>query len=209
MVLKGVKNIILDLGGVIINLNQELTIKAFQKLFGDKFTEIQEQLKVNKYLEKVETSEITIAEFIAFFQKFDSSISATQITTAWNSMLLGISQERVDLIKRLSKNYNVYLLSNTNPIHYEYIEEYATEQFKIESFKNLFKHAYLSHEVKLRKPNSSIFEYVLNDAAMVSEETLFVDDTIEHINVAKELGIRTEHLNLTNEQSLIKLFHEH
>lgn len=209
MVLKGVKNIILDLGGVIINLNQELTIKAFQDLFGNHFQEIQDELKINKYLEKVETSTITSTEFIAFFQKFDSSITPTQITAAWNSMLLDIPQKRIDLIQRLSKNYNVYLLSNTNQIHYQYINEYAVDQFKVESFKSLFKQAYLSHEVELRKPNLSIFEFVLNDASMVPGETLFVDDTLEHINAAKQLGIRTEHLNLTNEQSLIKLFHEH
>jgi len=209
MELKGVKNIILDLGGVIINLNQELTIKAFQQLFGNQFEEIQQQLNTNKFLEKVETSEISAAEFIAFFQKFDSSISIAQITQAWNSMLLDIPKERIDLIKKLSKNYKVYLLSNTNEIHYQHIEDYALTQFKIESFKKLFKQAYLSHEIKLRKPNSSIFKYVLNDKNMLPEETLFVDDTLEHINTAKALGIQTEHLNLTNNESLIKLFHEH
>jgi FMN phosphatase YigB (HAD superfamily) len=207
--LENVKNIILDLGGVIINLNQDLTYAAFKELFPAKYEAILLELDGNHYLEKFETSEITSREFIDFFQKFDNSISEENIISAWNSMLLDIPENRITLIKSLAKKYSVSLLSNTNEIHYQFIDEYAIQKHKIRSFDSLFKHTFLSHKIRLRKPNTSIFEYVLKEANFLPNETLFIDDTLEHINSAKQLGIRTHHLNLQENQSLIQLFNEH
>ena len=207
--LENVKNIIFDLGGVIINLNQDLTYAAFKELFPSKFEAILLELDGNHYLEKFEISEITSKEFIDFFQKFDISISEENIISAWNSMLLDIPENRIALIKSLAKKYNVSLLSNTNEIHYQFIDEYVIQKHKIKSFDSLFNHTFLSHKISLRKPNTSIFEYVLKEANFLPNETLFIDDTLEHINSAKQLGIRTHHLNLQENQSLIQLFNEH
>ncbi len=207
--LENIKNIILDLGGVIINLNQQLTYDAFKKLFPSKYEKILIELESNNYLEKFETAEISKKEFISFIQKFDTSISEKEIEKAWNSMLLDIPENRIQLIKSLAKKYNVYLLSNTNEIHYQYIENYAVQEFNVLSFKSIFKQVYLSHEIKLRKPNTAIFKYVLKEANLLRHETLFIDDTLEHINSAKQLGIKTHHLNLHENQSLIQLFNEY
>ena len=207
--LENIKNIILDLGGVIINLNQQLTYDAFKKLFPSKYEKILIELESNNYLEKFETAEISKKEFISFFQKFDTSIFDEKIITAWNKMLLDIPENRIQLIKSLAKKYNVYLLSNTNEIHYQYIENYAVQEFNVLSFKSIFKQVYLSHEIKLRKPNTAIFKYVLKEANLLRHETLFIDDTLEHINSAKQLGIKTHHLNLHENQSLIQLFNEY
>jgi len=207
--LKNIKNIILDLGGVIINLNQELTYTAFKQLFPNSYDDILKELKNNNFLEKFETAEISSNEFVAFFQSFDSSISTKKIITAWNSMLLDIPKERIELIQNLSKKYNVFLLSNTNEIHYQFIDEYVIEKFNLSCFKTLFKSTYLSHEIHLRKPNQAIFNYVLQHSNLLPQETLFIDDTLEHINSAKQLGIQTHHLNLQENHTLIQFFNEH
>jgi putative hydrolase of the HAD superfamily len=207
--LENIKNIILDLGGVIINLNQQLTYDAFKNLFPSKYEEILIELESNNYLEKFEISEISKKEFISFFQKFDASISESDIKKAWNSMLLDIPKDRIAFIENLAKNFNVYLLSNTNEIHYQFIDGYVAEKFNGLSFKSLFKHTFLSHEIKLRKPNPAIFSHVMSHSNLFPHETLFIDDTLEHINSAKQLGIQTHHLNLQDNQSLIQLFNEH
>lgn len=207
--LENIKNIILDLGGVIINLNQQLTYDAFKNLFPSKYEEILIELESNNYLEKFEISEISKREFISFFQKFDASISESEIKKAWNSMLLDIPEERIELIQNLAKNYNVYLLSNTNEIHYQFIDGYVAEKFNGLSFKSLFKHAYLSHKIQLRKPNPAIFSYVLQQSKLLPQETLFIDDTFEHINSAKQKGIQTHHLNLQENQILNQFLNEH
>lgn len=82
MELKGIKNIIFDLGGVIINLNQELTLNAFQNLFSTQFNEIQTQLKQNRWLEKFETDEISEYQFLTFFQNYNNQVTTKQLITA-------------------------------------------------------------------------------------------------------------------------------
>jgi len=122
---------------------------------------------------------------------------------------LDIPKERIELIHKLTKTHNVYLLSNTNQIHYPFIEGYVKANFKSLDFNSLFKKVYLSHEIKLRKPNKAIFEFVLKDADLIAEETFFIDDSEEHIATAKSLGIKTHHLNLKKNETLTQLFNEH
>ena len=203
------KNIIFDLGGVIINLNQDFTYKAFHNLFPLAFDEISNQLKTTNWLERYESGEISSNEFLSWFKQFDSKITEIQLVNAWNNMLLDIPKVRIDLISYLSKTYNVYLLSNTNQIHYQFIEKYVKTNFNELDFNSLFKKVYLSHEIKLRKPNKSIFEFVLKDADLIAEETLFIDDSKDHIATAKSLGIKTHHLNLKKDETLTQLFNEH
>ncbi|MBI2281340.1 MAG: HAD family phosphatase [Bacteroidetes bacterium] len=207
--LKGIENIILDLGGVIINLNQELTTKAFQQLFPINHNEILEKSQTQQLFEKYETNQISTAEFLQFFKAFNPFINENQIIEAWNKMLLDIPLERIDLIKNLSKKYNVFLLSNTNELHYLTIENQYQKVSKNGTFESLFKKAYLSYRIGLRKPNQEIFENLLLDAHLKPENTLFIDDSLEHINAASTLGIRTYHLDSNNNETLTTLFNEY
>jgi len=207
--LNGVKNIILDLGGVIINLDQELTHTAFQKLFPDNYETLhQESLKINLF-EEYEVGNISTNDFIAHFQQFNPVVTPNQIVEAWNSMLLDIPVSRIELINKLKEKYNVYLLSNTNEIHFNHIHNYVKNEHNIPNFKGLFHTAYLSQEIGMRKPSVHIFQYVLGHSKLDPKKTLFIDDSEEHILSAKQLGIKTHHLNLEKNQSLIQLFNEH
>lgn len=207
--LKGIENIILDLGGVIINLNQELTQKAFQQLFSSNYNEVFTQAKLENIFEKYETGECSTSEFIGFFKNYKQELSTHELQTAWNSMLLGIPLQRIELIKRLVKQYNVYLLSNTNEIHYNFIENYYQQEFADGTFQSLFKKAYLSYNIGLRKPSVEIFEFVLNDDKLNPEKTLFIDDSLEHIDSALKLGIKAQYLNLDKHETLTNIFNEH
>lgn len=204
--LKGIENIIFDLGGVIINLNQDLTSRAFQQLFPNNFNLVINEAQSVQLFEKFETNHFSSDEFIQFFKKYDNTINDNQIIHAWNSMLLDIPVERISLIKKLSTNYKCFLLSNTNQIHYNYIEKYYKTHYKNESFSTLFSKTFLSYQMKCRKPEKEIFNKVLNEANLNPSTTLFIDDSLEHINTAKKLDINAFHLDLNKNQTLSHFF---
>ena len=206
MDLKGIKNIIFDLGGVIINIDHQLAFSAFQHLLGNKFDSLEKQLLHENILERYETAAITTDEFVSFFQAYNSGLTEQSIINAWNSMLLEIPKERMDLIIHLTKKYRVFLLSNTNEIHLKFINEYVREHFGLWSVSEPFEKAYYSNEMKLRKPNAEIFKQVLNVSKLLPKETLFIDDTEEHIITAKQLNLKTHHL--LSDETILDLFDE-
>ena len=120
-------------------------------------------------------------------------------------MLLDFPEYRLQFLKSLAaeNNYRLFLLSNTNALHIKHVEQKMGAK-KYNQFKNYFEAFYLSHEIKLRKPNSEIFKFVLNTNNLIAEQTLFIDDTKENTNAAKKLGINCWHLNV-GEEDIIQL----
>lgn len=189
-----IKNIILDLGGVIINLDTQRPFAAFKELFAHNYSEIEATFTTLNLFNNFEVGKVTAEEFILFFLNRHPNLTPKQVVTIWNSMLLDIPKERIVLIRKLALKYNVFLLSNTNEIHLTHINNYLFDTYGITSINSLFKKAYFSHEVGFRKPNPEIFKLVLNKNELNPSETLFVDDSIEHIQSAQQLGINTKHL---------------
>ena len=109
-------------------------------------------------------------------------------------MIQDFPQENIKLIEELKSRYDLFLLSNTNPIHHRYFNRLFIEKYDYPTFKDFFKKAYLSYEIKCRKPDKKIFEYVLKDSTLNPAETLFVDDRIENIKAAESVGIQCIHL---------------
>ncbi|MCL5127064.1 HAD family phosphatase [Algibacter sp. L4_22] len=189
--MKTIKNIIFDLGGVILNLNVP---KAIAELETIGITDI-----VNKtghhyeysFFYDFEIGKISEDEYLeALFNLSNETPSYEQIRTAWNAMILDIPKERIAYIESLRSKYNVYLLSNTNAIHQKkFLDEY--EAANGSKFNDLFKKAYYSHEVGIRKPDENIFSFVLNDSKLNAEESIFIDDSIDNIKAAESLGIQT------------------
>lgn len=196
-----IKNIILDLGGVIINLDTQQPFTTFKELFADNYLEIETTFKAMNLFNNFEIGKVSAEEFILFFLNRHPNLTPKQVVAIWNSMLLDIPKERIVLIRKLTLKYNVFLLSNTNEIHLTQINHYLFDTYGITSINSLFKKAYFSHEVGFRKPDTEIFKLVLNENKLNPSETLFVDDSIEHIQSANQLGIITKHLvdeSLTN-----------
>ena len=186
--------IIFDLGGVIINLDYQLTIEAFKKLGIDNFEEMYTQAKQNNLFNDFETGKISSQHFINSLLPFlPSGTSANKVVHAWNAMILDFPKKRLELLDQLNSKYRVFLLSNTNDIHLQAVNRSLanTTDRKLDTY---FEKVYLSHEVKLRKPHKEIFELVCTEQNLNPETTIFIDDTIGHVNGANSIGLKGIHL---------------
>jgi len=187
--------IIFDLGGVILNIDYQLPVKAFKKLGIENFNELFSQASQSNLFNDYEKGEISSDDFIKEIKKYlPQNTSDEAIINAWNSILLDLPEERLFCLEKAAENHRIFLLSNTNALHIESFNQYLLNNLQLPSLEPFFETLYLSYEVGLRKPDLRIFEYVLQDAGLLPERTLFIDDSIQHIQAASELGILTKHL---------------
>lgn len=190
--MEGIKNLIMDFGGVIINLTRNRCIEAFESL-GVK--DIREQI-VNNYQHKdlfmqVEIGSITTAGFRDGIRRLSGqALTDEQIDNAWIAMLDDVPDYKLNLLLDLRKHYNTMLLSNTNEIHWEWSER-TCFSYKGHHVSDFFNRIYLSYKLHMLKPNADIFEYVLQDAGIKAEETLFIDDAMPNCRTAESLGLHT------------------
>lgn len=194
------KNIIFDLGGVLTNLDYQLTINAFKRLgFGD-FDKMYTQFTANPLFADFERGNISTDSFYAEIKRLGpATISNQQIDDAWNAMLLDYRKDTPAFLESLRPKYKLYLLSNTNDIHYRAFKNIFTDAIGIPSIDVFFDKAYYSHFIHRRKPDVETFEWVMSDAAILPSETLFIDDSYNNIEGAKSIGLQT-HLLLPNER---------
>ncbi|MEW7279267.1 HAD family phosphatase [Aquimarina sp. 2201CG1-2-11] len=180
-----IKTIIFDFGDVFINLDKPATLKELYKLGNNRpVREIQE---LNK---RYEVGALTTKEFISDLKIYFPTASDEQLTQAWNAILLDFPKHRLEFICNLAatQKYKLLLFSNTNELHINWIKKHVDF---FNEFKSCFDSFYLSHEVKLRKPNTAVFEFILHQHQLIAEETLFIDDTKENTDAAAALGIHT------------------
>lgn len=191
------KVIIFDLGGVILNINYQATIESFQKLQIPNFEALYTQAKQNQIFDRLETGHLSNTEFRNYIRdKARIELTDQQIDSAWNAMLLDLPNERIKLLEEIKQAIPIFLLSNTNAIHLNWFQQYLAEHFQgFESFNNLFKGVYYSNHIGLRKPDRSMFQKVLQDNNLDAENTLFIDDSLQHIEAASKLRIQTHHLH--------------
>lgn len=189
--LLGIKNIIFDLGGVLLNLDFDKTIEAFENLGAIGFREIYSKNKQNELFDLMDKGLISNEDFIEGLRQLGQlQGSDVAIEMAWNAMLLNFPEHKYDYLKSLkAEGYRLFLLSNTNSIHQKVFEANFIQYFQ-HPIQDLFEKTYYSHHLHLRKPNKDIFEYVLNDKALNIEETIFIDDTEQHVRGAESAGIR-------------------
>lgn len=203
--LKGIKNIIFDFGGVIINIDHSLPEKEFRKLGLNNFEDLYSQAIQNDLFDKLEKGLIKPQKFREEIRRnIKTEVSDEVIDEAWNSIILDIPAERIRVLEKLKPLYQTFLLSNTNKIHYDQYLADLQRVYGYNSFNDLFKKAYFSFELGLRKPDKRIFELVLNENKLLPHETLFIDDTMQHIEAASKLGILTHFLE--NGQDISNLF---
>lgn len=184
-----IKSLIFDFGDIFINLDKEATLNNLKTL-GLK-APTPNMILVNKLYE---IGRISTHTFVNYYQDLFPKTKADELIAIWNSILLDFPKHRLEFIKALSKSkkYQLILLSNTNELHIDWVK--ANIPFYNE-FKNCFDAFYLSHEIYFRKPDSSIFNFVLNNHALKASECFFIDDTKENTDGASLLGIHTWNLN--------------
>lgn len=201
-----VKNIIFDLGGVIINIDFQYTFEAFARLGNTDILETLKLFKENKIFERYEKGEWSDEELRDLLRKeLHTSASDDQIDAAWNALLLDIPGERIDLILKLKDTYNIFLLSNTNDIHIRKVNEILEEASGIKTLDHLFHKAYYSYKIGMSKPDVEIYEFVLREQGLLPHETVFLDDNKDNVEGAKAAGILALHVaNPSNVLELLK-----
>ncbi|MBT8292770.1 MAG: HAD family phosphatase [Eudoraea sp.] len=193
-----IENIIFDFGDVFINLDKQATAREMEK-FGFKYLTPELEELFAAYEKGLITTEYFLDQTSQMFPKAGKK----DLMHAWNSIILDFPEERLKFIEKLAKekDYRLFLLSNTNELHIDYVKQrMGNERFA--RFKKCFEKFYLSHEINLRKPERSIFEFVLNSNSLKAENTFFVDDSSEHTSAAAELSICCWHLKVGKEDIL-------
>jgi len=201
-----IKNIIFDLGGVIINLDISKTISEFNKLSNQPFESIYNQLQQTPVFDLFDKGQITEKDFFVELKKaLRNDVTDEELLFAWNAMLLDFPKHRLELLSKLKPNYRLFLLSNTNESH---VLEFEKTLFASHGYQNLepfFEKVYYSCRMNQRKPNADIFESVLNENNLIAEETLFIDDSPQHVEGALTLGVKAMLLEKNNEvEDLLK-----
>jgi len=189
------KNIIFDLGGVILDVDYNLTRNAFEKLGVTHFDEMYSQANADKLFQKLETGEVTDDIFYKEFNHCTGlHLSDDEIRKAWNAMLLFFRKKSLEFLERIRPKYKTYLLSNTNYVHIAAFKETLHQQIGVKTLEEYFDEAFYSCEIGLRKPDAACYEWVLKNLKIQPDETLFIDDSLHNIQGAKKAGLQTIHL---------------
>lgn len=196
MDLSQIDSIIFDLGGVIVNLDPDRTVRALQAnvpgVEPDTFNGKVHQLW---FYSEYEVGKISSDEFVAAFNEHHASkVSRTEFERAWNAMILDFPPERIELIRKLRREgRRIFLLSNTNEMHETYFAGEFQSKFG-HHFDELFDQTFYSHKLGLRKPHTEVFERVIELTAVTPARTLFIDDSEQHIVGARRAGLNAFHL---------------
>ncbi len=187
-----IKTIIFDLGGVVLDIDPQLSINEFKKL-GLKNDDIFKNFDfIEKVIRKFERGILTPEVFRNKIREhLNLDLTDAQIDDAWNAILYDIPAERIKIIEEVKKNYKILLFSNSNEIHYDLFIRDLQLRFGYNEFEDLFDKAYFSFDMHLSKPDVEAFEYIMYQNKLVPEETLFIDDLEANIEAAKSLGWKT------------------
>lgn len=202
---KQIKAIIFDLGGVIVDLNWNLCVENFKKIGIVQMNELLSTTLQKEFILDYELGLISSDEFRNEIRKLATKpITDEEINDAWQSLLVGIPSEKLELLKKLKKKYKVFMLSNTNEMSFK---KCLDEMFNVNgnSINDYFDKCYLSYKMHLHKPNADIFEALLADAGLKAEECMFFDDGELNIKTAEALGMNARFIEPYSELNLSNL----
>lgn len=190
-----IKNIIFDLGGVILDIDENVVYKELEKLG----INISELARSKEFMGIISKFDMGVYTAPTFRKKLKALLGLEKMTdqkfdSIWNAMLLDIPRERIEAIEQIKKHYKIFLMSNSNEIHYDLYIRDLQLRFGYDEFDKLFNKSYFSFDIHMEKPDPRFYELILDHEHLLPEETLFIDDTAENIKAAKSLGIKTYHI---------------
>ncbi|KAF9579379.1 hypothetical protein BGW38_004388, partial [Lunasporangiospora selenospora] len=204
-----IKNIIFDLGNVLLRLDQDATAKAFMALGATSFPSLKDHASSEVILayEKGEISAMEFRQGVRAKMGLLESVTDEEIDKAWNAMLLDFPKGRLELMRELRTDfgYNVYLLSNTNAIHIEHIDRVCLKDYAESSLHPFFNKVHYSHELGLRKPSAEAFEAIVKDLGINMDETLFLDDMLENVEAARGCGLQAVQVDVETDLGFLQL----
>jgi FMN phosphatase YigB (HAD superfamily) len=191
------RNIIFDLGGVVLNLDYNKTVLEYKQHIKD----LNESVFFGKenqlsFFSDYEVGRISTVDFIKKFNEYYSlKITDEEFHRCWNAMIFDFPMSRILLIKRLrDSGKKILLLSNINELHEQAVEESYKSLGIGDKFFDCFDKVYYSHRIGLRKPNQEIFDFVVRDTKIEKHETIFIDDSLHHVEGSRKYGIDAIHL---------------
>ncbi|MDX1903500.1 MAG: HAD family phosphatase [Thermonemataceae bacterium] len=203
--MKNIEAIIFDLGGVIINIDFNLTLRALEQ-----YTHI--RLGEGEYLGKdalFYDFEVGKIDEDTFFEqlsrKFELKADKNTLIDAWNALLLDIPQQRVSLLRKLRSQMPIFILSNTNSTHIREVENILRSQTDAQNLSDLVQKPYYSFEMGKAKPEKAIYEQLIEECNLIPQKTLFIDDSLKNLEGAKQVHLQTLHIN-PHTQSIMNFF---
>ena len=189
-----IRNIIFDFGGVIFNISHSKLEESYRRLGMDNFDRLFSQAAQTDLFMDLEVGAIGEEDFrnglrqLTNLQVDDATLDAT-----WNEILCDYPPHRIQLLREIRSNYRLYLLSNTNIIHYRHYQALFRDQFGAE-FNDLFDDTFWSFRIGLRKPDPGPYLHILRKHHLDPKQTLFIDDSVQNIVAAEKLDILAWHL---------------
>ncbi|HEY4206740.1 MAG TPA: HAD family phosphatase [Puia sp.] len=189
--MKDIKNIIFDLGGVIINLDNQRTEDAFTAMGVKPFREYFGHGHAASFFKDYEVGELSDQQFVGEIRNLTGlTVPDEAIVRAWNALLMDFPPERIRLLKELRKTYRTFLFSNTNSLHLSALQQIYRSTFSDGDLDDHFEKTYYSHTMKMRKPDAASFQYILKENGLAGGETLFVDDALINVEGAEKAGLK-------------------
>jgi FMN phosphatase YigB (HAD superfamily) len=191
---KNITSVIFDLGGVLFDIDYTLTQKAFIELGATEFHKLYSLQKQTGLFDEFEKGKIPPAEFRKQLkEKLPKGITDADIDKAWNALLIGVPNAKIDLLKQLRNKYRVFLLSNTNEIHLAEVLNMLARLDNNKGITHLFEKTYYSCRMGMRKPDKEIFDKVIMDNSLNPLHTVFIDDLLHNVEGAKTAGLNILH----------------
>ena len=192
--MENIRNLIFDLGNVILNIDTKLSEIAFAKYGMNDFEKLYTLASQNELFDRLEVGSITENEFYDEFRRVTScKLDNKTLEQCWDALIMDFPSARIEMLKRLKNEgkYRTFILSNTNIIHYRFYTALLKRTLGVDGLESLVEHAYFSHEIGLKKPNRDIFDYVVEHSHIKPEESIFIDDNEANIKAANALGFNT------------------
>lgn len=202
---KGTESILFDMGNVLLDIDIQKSVTALLDINIDGIISefiFPSPLPIFK---EYECGRVNNEEFInSFVTKYKiKNLNEEKFWHAWNALFDQFDPKRIELLKKLNKNYDLYVLSNTNSVHVKKFNDIYRDQFH-EEFSSMFKSCFYSNELKCRKPESKIYKKVIEMANINPAKSIFIDDLKENVVAAEKCGFNTHHLTLG--QTILDIF---
>lgn len=188
--LKAIKNVVFDLGGVICDLEVERVIEAFREIGMPKMAALMDPCYPAEVNERMESGQIGWEEACDEMRRIDNRPEVTNAEIEWvyREFLARVDSSKMATIDRLrAQGFKTYVLSNTNPVAIEIVRDRVREATGRE-LDSYFDGIFLSYQLKILKPSPAIFEKMIALSGITPQETLFIDDGSRNADTAHKLG---------------------
>ncbi|MBR4136198.1 MAG: HAD-IIIA family hydrolase [Bacteroidales bacterium] len=190
-----IRNIIFDFGGVLYNIRYQNIAEAFARYGFADFENLYSKAHQVEAFDLFEEGRMSVSEFCDYVRSLSHNpLTDDQIAECWNAILIDFPTSSEQLLKKVRDHYRIFLFSNTNQLNYEAFTEQMIRKFGYSVPEKYMERCYYSQILHIRKPKPEGFQHILEENGLKAEETLFIDDSPQHIATAKQLGFQTHHL---------------